>query len=240
MKTTGKIKMITKIFLIAIIGVTFCSCSSNDDDDDTKDKVSIVGTWRQDWGDDKNCDYTAYSFFNDGTGLSFDKGNGAERFNYEYNNNTVNIKYNEEYYDYTEKLEIANLNNKSISIDGETYYKTELTYDMLILGEWYLHVDMGNGSEKKTRVKFYYDGTFDAKDYATDGEAMKETYQNFTSLTNMKHGTYTIKGKEINISGNTQIAGKYIIDGLVVNGLRFIRSDKPKEYPYLIGGYHNR
>ena len=138
MKTTGKIKMLTTIFLIAIIGVTFCSCSSNDDDDDTKDKVSIVGTWRQDWGDDKNCEYTAYSFFNDGTGLSFDKGNGAERFNYEYNNNTVNIKYNEEYYDYTEKLEIANLNNKSISIDGETYYKTELTYDMLILGEWYL------------------------------------------------------------------------------------------------------
>lgn len=62
MKTTGKIKMLTKIFLIAIIGVTFCSCSSNDDDDDTKDKVSIVGTWRQDWGDDKNCEYTAYSF----------------------------------------------------------------------------------------------------------------------------------------------------------------------------------
>lgn len=239
MKTTERIKMLAMAFLIAIIGAgTFTACSSDDDDDNTKNKTSIIGTWRQDWGDDKTRDYTAYSFFEDKTGLFFDKGNGAERFSYEYNNNTITIIYNED--DYTEKLKVSDLSNKSISIDGESYYKTELTYDMLILGEWYIHVGIGNGAETKTRVCFYCNGTFDAKDYATDTDAMKETYQSFNSLSNIKKGTYSIKGKEININGSSQIAGIYIIDGLVANGFRFIRADKPNEYPYLIGGYHDR
>lgn len=66
--------MLAMAFLIAIIGAgTFTACSSDDDDDNTKNKTSIIGTWRQDWGDDKTRDYTAYSFFEDKTDYSSTK-----------------------------------------------------------------------------------------------------------------------------------------------------------------------
>ena len=221
-----------------MLGVCFASCK-----DDKKDELeegttsSIIGTWRNSWGDDSRS-YTAYSFFNDGTGLIFDKGNGAERFTYAYNaqTNVVSVEYNEYY---KEQMTVSKLTSNVLVLDGDEYKKTELTYDMLMLGEWYIHVDAQNTPGKGSRVMFKYDGTYEARDYV-DFEADDEWDYAFNSLKGKVSGTYTITKTSISIKGQSQIAGDYIIDGLVVNGCRLIRASNPNEYPYLIGGWHNR
>lgn len=213
------------------------SCSSSEDE--IKKGKSIIGTWRNNWGDDPANDYTAYSFFQDGTGLFFDKGNGGERFKYSYNKESgcINLAFSE--YE-NEVITVENLTHSSVCLDEDIYKKVELTNNMLILGEWYLYIDVLNAAELRTRVCFYSDGTYEFKDYTEEDAALKESDYSFYSLEGKAKGTYSISKKEIIIKGQSQIAGKYIIDGLVVNGLRFIRSEFPNEYPYLLGGYHNR
>ena len=127
------------ILMVAIVSVNLMSCGDDDDvinNDSYSDTTasSIIGTWKNAWGDGPR-EYTAYSFFDDGTGLMFDKGNGAERFNYTYNaqKRIVNIEYNE--YE-TEQITISSITSRSLTMDGDEYKKTELTYDMIILGEW--------------------------------------------------------------------------------------------------------
>lgn len=235
-------KNIIIIVMAVMLGVCFASCG-----DDKKDELgeeipstsssSIIGTWRNSWGDDSRS-YTAYSFFDDGTGLMFDKGNGAERFTYIYNKqtNVVSIEYNEYQ---KEQMTVSKLTSNALVLGGDEYKKTELTHDMLILGEWYIHVDPQNSTGKGSRVMFYCDGTYEAKDYV-DFDADDEWYYAFGGLKGKVSGTYTITNTSISIKGQSQIAGNYIIDGLVVNGCRLIRASNPNEYPYLLGGWHNR
>lgn len=231
------------ILMVAIVSVGFVSCG-DDDDDDKKASASIVGTWRNSWGDDPRG-YTAYSFFDDGTGLMFDKGNGAERFTYSFSSQTqiVSIEYNE--YN-TDQINVSNITSNALIMDGDEYRKVELTYDMLILGEWFLHVDPRNTIDKETRVIFYADdnieatGFYEAKDYFSDAEAMKEVYYSFSGLSGKVRGTWSITGNRLSIKGSSQIAGEYIIEGLVVNGCRLVRASNPDEYPYLIGGWNQR
>lgn len=64
------------ILMAAIVSVGFVSCGDDDDDNNSKQvkeetTTSIIGTWRNSWGDGPRG-YTAYSFFDDGTGLLFD------------------------------------------------------------------------------------------------------------------------------------------------------------------------
>ena len=132
------------ILMVAIVSVGFVSCG---DDDDDNNKL-IIGTWRRSWGDGPR-QYTAYSFFDDGTGLSFDKGNGAERFTYAFDSQTkiVSIEYSEYY---KEQMTVSKITSNSLVMDGDEYKKVELTYDMLILGEWYFNVDVHNSFGKGT------------------------------------------------------------------------------------------
>lgn len=128
-----------------------------------------------------------------------------------------------------------NGDENDVNLIGTTPYRT------LILGEWYVHVNPYNDNNFPiTRAWFYVDGTYEFKDYYADEAARKESNDSFESLTGKGKGYYYIEGKNIRINGNSQICGKYIIDGLVVNGFRFIRAGYPNEYPYLIGDYHNR
>lgn len=236
------------ILMVAIVSVGFVSCGDDDDDnnnkiDEEETATSIIGTWRDSWGDGPRS-YTAYSFFDDGTGLMFDKGNGAERFTYSYNSQSkiVSIEYSE--YD-KEQMTVSEITSNTLVMDGDEYKKVELTYDMLILGEWYLHVDARNSSGKGTRVVFTADwnvegtGSYEAKDYYND-DATDEWYYSFNGLSGKVSGTWSITDKRLSIKGASQIAGEYIIEGLVVNGCRLVRASNPDEYPYLFGGWHQR
>ena len=236
------------ILMVSILSVCFVSCGDDDDDNNDNNKeeqssASITGTWRNDWGSGARS-YTAYSFFEDGTGLIFDKGNGAQRFTYTYNSHpqSVNIVYSE--YD-KESMNISKLTSSVLVMDGDEYKKIELTYSMLILGEWYLHVDARNASGKGTRVVFTADwdkegtGTYEAKDYYND-DATDEWDYSFSGLSGKVSGTWSISDKRLSIKGSSQIAGEYIIEGLVVNGCRLVRASNPDEYPYLLGGWHQR
>lgn len=226
------------IVMSVMLGVCFISCGDDEKEEfGEENSSSIIGTWWNSWGNDSRS-YTVYSFFDDGTGLMFNKGNGAERFTYIYNAQTkiVSVEYSE--YN-KEQMTISKLSPTALVMDGDEYKKTELTYDMLILGEWYIHIDPQNFFGKGTRVMFKYDGTYEAKDYI-DFEADYELDYTFSSLKGKVSGTYTITSTSISIKGQSQIAGDYIIDGLVVNGCRLIRASNPNEYPYLIGGWHNR
>ena len=234
------------ILMVAIVSVGFVSCGDDDDDNDNKEKqssTSIIGTWCNYWGSDARS-YTAYSFFEDGTGLMFDKGNGAKRFTYTFNPQTLwmTIVYSE--YD-KRNINITKLTSSMLVIDGNEYKKTELTYPMLILGEWYLHVDARNSLGKGTRVVFTADwdkegtGTYEAKDYYND-DATEEWNYSFSGLSGKVSGTWSISDKRLSIKGSSQIAGEYIIESLVVNGCRFVRASNPDEYPYLLGGWHQR
>lgn len=205
---------------------------------------SISGTWKNSWGDGpRGC--TAYSFFDDGTGLYFDKGNGARRFTYTYDKQAkiVNIEYSEYQ---NEQLEISKLTANTLVMNGDEYKKSELTYDMLILGEWYLHVDAYNSLGKSTRVLFSADyevegiGTYEAKDYYNGDGSGEEFHYSFYGLSNKVNGTWSISNNKLSIKGESQIAGDYIIEGLVVNGCRLIRESNPNEQPYLFGGWHDR
>lgn len=213
------------VMMATMLSVGFSSCS--DDNNDTSD--NIIGTWREDW-DSGPCDYTAYSFFEDGTGLYFDKGNGAERFTYTMNpaSQSVNIVYSESY---QKELLISKLTLSILIMDGDEYKKTELTYDMLILGKWLLHVRGDNGTfTRQSKVTFWADGKYSAKDYTNYGKELQGIFD----------GTWSIAGNRLSINGQSQIAGEYIIDGLVVNGCRLIRASHTDEYPYLVGGWEDR
>ena len=207
-------------------------------------KNELVGTWKDSWGDGPRG-YTAYSFFDDGTGLYFDKGNGARRFTYTYDKQAkiVNIEYSEYQ---NEQLEISKLTANTLVMNDEEYKKSELTYDMLILGEWYLHVDAYNSLGKSTRVLFSADyevegiGTYEAKDYYNGDGSGEEFHYSFYGLSNKVNGTWSISNNKLSIKGKSQIAGDYIIEGLVVNGCRLIRESNPNEQPYLFGGWHDR
>lgn len=225
-------KHLTSRFLLlafTIFGILLPSCSS-DDNDVTENSNLLIGTWRYDWGDDPLYNYTAYSFFDNGTGIYFDKGNAAESFLYTYDTQRQEITIIEhEYYSYP--LIVKSLKPDVLEIyddyddEIEVYRRTELTYDMLILGEWYLHVDPLNYHERGTMVTFYAGGSYEAIDKDSFSEV---------------NGTWSIKNNIISISGPSQIAGRYIIDTLVINGIRLIRADHPDESPYLVGGWNNR
>ena len=241
------------ILVVAIVSVSLVSCGDDEDDNndnnnnnnnnkEEQSSASIIGTWRNDWGSGARS-YTAYSFFEDGTGLTFDKGNSAKRFSYTYNSNpqSVNIVYSE----YDKNMTISKLTSSMLVMNGDEYKKIELSYSMLILGEWYLHVDARNSSGKGTRVVFTADwdkegtGTYEAKDYYND-EATDEWDYSFSGLSGKVSGTWSISDKRLSIKGSSQIAGEYIIEGLVVNGCRLVRASNPDEYPYLLGGWHQR
>ena len=113
------------------------------------------------------------------------------------------------------------------------------TYETLILGEWFFSVDAVHGSEKSSIVYFKNDGSYEAKDYY-DVAYNEEWDYPFTSISGKVSGTWKISGNKIIIKGDSHIAGEYIIDSLIENGCRLIRASHPDEYPYLIGGWHNR
>lgn len=212
---------------------------------DNDDEISLLGTWRNDWGTGARS-YTAYSFFEDGTGLYFDKGNGAQRFTYTYDEQVsiISVDY-VNYYD-EEQITISRITSDEFVIDGEVYKKTELTYSMLILGEWLFHLTEQGDGERKTRVVFYSDwdvegtGTYEAKDYYDYKTCMEESEYSFSGLDGIVSGTWSINGDKLSITGQSQIAGEYIIEGLVANGCRLVRASNPDEYPYIVGGYHKR
>lgn len=208
------------------------------DSEDSEIKVyvknAIVGTWRDDWGSGAGS-YTAYSFFEDGTGLYFDKGNGARRFTYIYNQQLQVINTNYIVSGSEEQITISKITSNELVIEGDEYKKTDLTHSMLILGEWMLHVNVESEEEHKTIVDFNYDGTYEAQDYRGwyYGNSMGDLIGTYT-------GTYNIAGNKIFITGQSQIAGEYIIEGLVANGCRLVRASNPDEYPYLFGGFYER
>ena len=191
--------------MVAIVSVSFASCGDDDDDNSNKNEKttsSIIGTWKDAWSDGPRG-YTAYTFFEDGTGLMFDKGNGAERFTYTYNAQTriVSIEYSE--YD-KEDMTVSSITSSSLIMDGDEYKKTELTYDMLILGEWYLHVGGINTdgiAGKGSRVVFTADwdiegtGTYEAKDYY-NYDATDEWNSSFSGLSGKVSGTWSINNNK--------------------------------------------
>ena len=61
------------ILMVAIISLCV-SCSKDDDSPKDETVVSIVGTWRYDWGSSA-VSFTAYTFNSDGSGFIYDKGN---------------------------------------------------------------------------------------------------------------------------------------------------------------------
>lgn len=112
-------------------------------------------------------------------------------------------------------------------------------YDKMILGEWVINVNPQEYMGRSSRVIFFADGKYEAKDYY-NFNVTDERDVPFTELNGKISGTWAISRNRITIDGYSQIAGDYIIDGLVENGMRLIRADSPNEYPYLIGGWHNR
>lgn len=232
--------------VITTVCVLFVSCG--DDDDDViqgQAPSSIIGTWRYNFKSGPRG-YTAYSFFEDGTGLYFDKGNAGEMFTYTYISNpqSVNVIFSK--YD-KEQIPISRLTSNVLVLDGNEYKKTELTNAMLIIGEWSMQVDARNYTGKRTRVRFYSgsdnerSGTYDAKDYYNN-DASDEWSYSFPSLSinGIASGTWSINGNRLSIDGQSQIAGEYIIESLSVNSCRLIRASYPNEYPYIIGVWHGR
>jgi len=255
---TFKFSSLVLAVLMCMAGTSLVSCGGGDGDDDSGGSSyypggstggsdsgnegsvsgSLVGTWRYDYGI-SSYDFTAYSFFEDGTGLCFsDKTEGPVSFSYTFDRSEKKINISFLTYDETKTLRISKLASDVAVIDGSQFRKVPLTNDMLILGRWLLNVDVLNSKEEKvTEVIFKGDGTYRATD-TVDG-----------TLEGTFYGTYTITDKYITIlsdsrarenGGCSQIVGKYIIDGLVVNGCRFVRADHPDEYPYLLGGWYNR
>ena len=110
------------ILMVAIISLCV-SCSKDDDSSKDETVVSIVGTWRYDWGSSA-VSFTAYTFNSDGSGFIYDKGNPGRPFTYIYDkqNNIITI-INSPY-------------------DKETMFVSELTSNILVLdGEEYRRVD---------------------------------------------------------------------------------------------------
>ena len=76
------------ILMVAIVSVSFVSCGDDDDDKKTGSSVSIIGTWRHDFGSDGG--YIIMQFNEDNTGYSqeYDPNDGGLRrkhnFTYQY------------------------------------------------------------------------------------------------------------------------------------------------------------
>lgn len=256
-----------KRFFLPIMAVAmmtpFLSCSSDDDKSEDPEPVvdpvggsnsgaenpenSLTGLWRYDWGDDPRTDYTAYYFgekdeyYGTYSGVYFDKGNGGEQFEYQYDKSSQTVEL-----DYqtggTESLKIDGLSSKSIVIDGDRYEKAELTKELILLGEWTLHV--GEQSARSiSRVEFLNDGSYVAVDNIDQSYGSIELSCSFNASdfrNRYVYGRYYLDDKNISFTGNSDIAGDYIIDGLVVNGMRLIRASHPDEYPYIIGEWSDR
>jgi len=192
----------------------------------------IVGSWVNYYGDDPLYEYSAYVFFEDGTGLNFDKGNGATSLMYMYNPQKKVLTIIEDG-DVSSEVVLVTANTLKRYDDygdEKTYNKQSsfLTHDKLILGKWLLTITDGPNKYYQSEVCFYADGTYKADDYT-------KTPKNFIgSFT----GTYSITNNTLSIKGQSQIAGDYTIEGLVVNGTRFLKDGY--EYPYLIGGWKDR
>lgn len=242
--------------MIMMMGVTACGNDSDDgksDSDNGKEepgsasegKISasgLLGMWRCDWGDDPTSDYTAY-YFEKGEqerkpwGAFFDKGNSGELFHYTFNESTqtVDIEYTES--SEHETLSITDFKLNAMKIDGEIYNKSELTEEMILLGEWLFYIDPSSMPDYMSRVKFFSDGTY----AYIDRVESSEVDVNFDSFADrVVYGRYYINNKNITFTGNSDIAGDYIIDALLINGMRLIRADHPNEHPYIIGNWVNR
>lgn len=106
------------ILMVAIVSVGFVSCG-NDEDDGKTVEVSIVGTWRHDFG--SNGGYTIKQFNKDNTGYSqeYDPNDGGLRrkheFTYQYDASTKRIY------------------RRDSDGDQETYEVRELTSTTLVL-----------------------------------------------------------------------------------------------------------
>ena len=223
--------------VITTVCVLFVSCGDNDDVIQGQAPSSIIGTWRYDFKSGP-WNYTAFSFFEDGTGLCFDKGNAGEKFTYTYISNpqSVNIVYSKYK---KEQIPISRLTSNTLVLDGNEYKKTELTNAMLIIGEWSMQV---NYTGIRTRVEFHSgsdnekSGTYDAKDYYNNDASDEWSYDfSSPSINGKVSGTWSINGNRLNINGQSQIAGEYIIEDLAVYSLRLIRASFSNDYPYIIG-----
>lgn len=236
--------------LLASIAMLICpSCSDNDKTDELEPDTppsepapskSISGTWRHDNGDDSDNPYILYYFGPDDQGAYWEQGLGGDPFKYKYDKSSGTVEIDDGTPGYTEILRLSSMTSKSMDIDGLRFYSTDLTYEYIILGQWLFHVNMTDldkqDSKTLTRIIFNIDGTYEAKDRLSQAELDNS----FQSLPDSKYGTYTIEDSFITFSGNSDIAGRYIIDGLVINGCRLIRADHPDEYPYIIGSWFDR
>lgn len=227
--------------LIAVLCLSSCAENDKKDDNDDVDfpvdkvPTSILGTWRYDWGDDSDYDYTMYHFGKEGEGACWDKGNGGERFKYTYdkNVNMVEIEWNEYY---TEKMPVTFLKSNSLMLEDQVYKSTKLSYEHIILGVWLLNVRKGENSWSNSIVRFNTNKSFEIKDEVQN----TPIYSSWDQDEDVKYGEYYIEGDMITFTGDSDIAGKYIIDALVINGCRLIRAETPNEYPRILGGWYNR
>ncbi len=237
------------VLMIMMMGVTACGSDSDDGKEKpgvaSEGKISasdLLGMWRCDWGDDPMSDYTAYYFVkgNQDTkpwGAFFDKGNAGRLFHhYTFNELTQTVEIEHSEFDH-ETLSITDFKSNTMKIDGEIYKKSELTEEMILLGEWLFYIDPSSMPDYMSRMKFFSDGTY----AYIDRVESSEVDINFDSFDDrVVYGRYYINNKNITFTGNSGIAGDYIIDGLVINGMRLIRADHPDEYPYIIGKWVNR
>lgn len=238
--------------LLASTAMLICpSCSDNDKTDEPEPDTppsepapskSISGTWRHDDSDDSGNSYILFHFGSDGEGAYWEKGLGGEPFKYKYDISSGSVELDWGNPGDTEVLRLSSMTSKSVDIDDLRFYRTDLTYEYIILGQWLFHVNMNNpgnpAATTLTRIIFNIDGTYEAKDKLSQAEV--DYSFNAPSLPDSKYGTYTIEDSFITFSGDSDIAGRYIIDGLVINGCRLIRADHPDEYPYIIGSWVDR
>jgi len=189
------------------------------------------------YGDDPLYEYSAKIFFEDGTGLNFDKGNGGSYFLYMYDSQTKILTILE---GTSVKLTyiVTGLTSNTLKLhedwedEDDTYKKQSsfLTNDKLILGKWTVWRSSGISSVGMSEVCFYADGTYEADDYSLN---IKPEYfkDSFT-------GTYSITGNTITIKGQSQIAGEYTIETLDVGVARFL--DPKSGYADFIGIWRDR
>lgn len=108
----------TTILMLLVTGFSFASCS----DDDDKQDVSLVGTWRCDYGEGG---YQIITLESDGTGTIFDVEyvNGqvysdAEDITWSYSNGKLRIKYE----DGEVETFTVSISGNAIIVDGEDRY----------------------------------------------------------------------------------------------------------------------
>ena len=94
------------ILMVAIMSVGFMSCSKDDDSSKDETVVSIVGTWRYDWGSSA-VSFTAYTFNSDGS----DKQNNIITI--------INSPYDKE------TMFVSELTSNILVLDGEEYRRVD-------------------------------------------------------------------------------------------------------------------